>query len=101
MPNKNHIPRKLYSYVPSVCLEAGIRPGGWDPEDQVVPAFDPKRKSPDLVKSCFGFGESRVLVEIVDEFKKYFTPRRTGPQNKSQGVYGTRRYVPPYAIRLI
>ena len=31
----------LYAFLPEECLEKGVKPGGWDPREQVVPAFNP------------------------------------------------------------
>lgn len=77
----------LYAYVPNICLNEGIRPGGWIKEAPVIAAFDPQLKNPEKVREAFGW-KDRQLIEIVDEqIKKHFVPRQTGPDHDYSGVF--------------
>jgi len=95
------LPEKLLVYVPNECINKGIIPGGSDPKEQIVPAFDPKKFSPKFIRECFGFGGERSLVEIVGDSKKKFYPRLTGPDNKAQGIYGCEEYIPAEDLKVV
>lgn len=94
-------PEHLYAYVPNECLVNGIYPGGWDPYERVVPAFDPEKFSPEEIKSSFDFGDERSLVEIVGKSKENFFPRLTGPKREAYGIYASEDYVPPSDIKVV
>lgn len=94
-------PKKLVAYLPMVCKESGARVGGWDPKNQVVPAFDPYQKSPESVKEAFKFKKDRALFEISEQAKKYFKPRLTGPEHKAQGIYCSYQSIPSKYLKII
>jgi len=94
-------PSHLFVYVPNECINKGIIPGGSDPKEQIVPAFDPKKKTPKEIRKAFGFGGERSLVEIGGSSKKKFYPRLTGPKNKAQGIYGSESYIPAKDIKVV
>ena len=98
---ENNFPEHLVPYLPRVCLKDGVRPGGWDPKNLVVPAFDPYKKSPKSIKEAFHFKKDRVLMEIKEEAKKYFKPRLTGPEHKAQGIYCCYQSIPSRYLKIV
>lgn len=94
-------PEHLYCYVPNECVSGGIVPGGSDPDEQVVPAFDPERFTPKLIREAFDIGGERSLVEIVGKSKKKFFPRLTGPKHEQNGIYGCEGYVPSKDLKVV
>lgn len=84
---RKSLPRHLYSFLRSSASKNGVNPGGWDKLCLVVPAFDPEKKSVELIRKAFKIGDERTLFEIIGKGKKKFYERFTGPQKKPQGIY--------------
>lgn len=85
---------ELLVYVPKKCLEEGVEPGGWIPQNRVVPAFDPRMLPPEKIKEDFKFGDDRVLVRIKGESKGTFQKRYTGLDEEFHGVYASLQRIP-------
>ncbi|MGV8152204.1 MAG: hypothetical protein ACP5OG_03915 [Candidatus Nanoarchaeia archaeon] len=94
-------PDHLFCYVLNECLNTGIIPGGSDPREPVVPAFDPKKFTPKQIRESLDIGGERSLVEIVGESKEKFFPRKTGPNNQANGIYACEFYVPPTDLKVV
>jgi len=83
---------RLYAFLPKECLEKGVKPGGWDPQEQVVPAFNPDIVSIDQIAQAFDKPD-RVLVEFSPEVANKFYERMTGPDNTYHGIHATKEHI--------
>ncbi len=92
----NEMPGKLYVFLPEKVEKFGACPGGWDPEDRVVPAFNPFEIP--VAKAEQFYGKGRQLYQIEKKYVPWFFGRRTGPQNVCQGIFGCPAYLPPEAF---
>jgi len=98
--NENYTePEHLYAFVPKECLETGIKTGGWL-KTPITPGFDPNQIPIERVQKSFG-GPEKILVEILNPYKKEFKPRATGPDRGYHGIYASHNGVPKDGIEKV
>jgi hypothetical protein len=90
---------ELYALLPTECLKTGAYPDGWDPKEQVVPAFCPDDMDAEIVTDMLGDrAEGRVLVRY--RHPERFEQRMTGPDKMYHGVWKCLTYIPPEDLEL-